>query len=379
MYYKYLSDIFADVLILDSVFFFSAILFLFTTLVSLLFSTYLGLYGIFLLNFISIFFFWISSIMQFNRFFIYNDLLKINLGSWFFMPTGLKITFDFLIDTISISFFLLTLTIALFVYIYAFSYFRYEPLTDRLILFLNLFVLSMLFLVSSGNLIMFFLGWELIGLTSFFLINFWSTRIGTFKSAFKAYSFNKMSDFFLFFSILIIYTVTAQLDIITLLNIFPHFVEVSIYFFFIKINFIEIVSTFLILCAFIKSAQIGFHLWLPDSMEAPVPASSLIHSATLVSAGIFIFLRFNSLFELSIIYYYIVPLVGSLTALYGGACAAFQTDLKKILAYSTISHCGFLVVLCYCKIVEYTILYLYVHGFFKAAVFMCVGNIIRFF
>jgi NADH-quinone oxidoreductase subunit L len=113
-------------------------------------------------------------------------------------------------------------------------------------------------------------------------------------------------------------------------------------------------------------------------MEAPVPASALIHSATLVSAGIFLLLRFTPLFELSSYVYYILPVIGSFTAFFGGVCSAYQSDIKRILAYSTISHCGFLMV-CFCtSSVEYTLLYLYIHGFFKAAVFLCVGNIIRF-
>jgi NADH:ubiquinone oxidoreductase subunit 5 (subunit L)/multisubunit Na+/H+ antiporter MnhA subunit len=113
-------------------------------------------------------------------------------------------------------------------------------------------------------------------------------------------------------------------------------------------------------------------------MEAPVPASALIHSATLVSAGIYLILRFNFLYEISAYSHIILPLVGSLTSFYGGIVAAYQYDIKRILAYSTISHCGFLVVLCSLNCHEYTILYLYVHGFFKAASFLCVGNIIRF-
>jgi len=140
----------------------------------------------------------------------------------------------------------------------------------------------------------------------------------------------------------------------------------------------EILSFFFLICAFIKSAQFGFHVWLPDSMEAPVPASALIHSATLVSAGIFILLRFSSLFEYSVYSYYAVPIMGSFTAFFGGICSCYQSDIKKILAYSTISHCGFLMIAYSTYITEYTILYLYIHGFFKAAVFLCVGNIIRF-
>jgi NADH:ubiquinone oxidoreductase subunit 5 (subunit L)/multisubunit Na+/H+ antiporter MnhA subunit len=112
-------------------------------------------------------------------------------------------------------------------------------------------------------------------------------------------------------------------------------------------------------------------------MEAPVPASSLIHSATLVSAGIFLILRFYPIFEYSYYAFIILPVMGSLTAAYGGLIAAFQSDIKRILAYSTISHCGFLMLLCSYNVNEFVVLYLYVHGFFKASVFMCVGNVIR--
>lgn len=112
-------------------------------------------------------------------------------------------------------------------------------------------------------------------------------------------------------------------------------------------------------------------------MEAPVPASSLIHSATLVSAGVYLILRFNFIFDSTEFVKIIIPLVGSLTAAYGGVCAVAQSDIKKTLAYSTISHCGFLMVCCAVEMNEFTILYLYVHGFFKAGVFMCVGNVLR--
>ena len=145
-----------------------------------------------------------------------------------------------------------------------------------------------------------------------------------------------------------------------------------------EVSFIETISIIIILAAFIKSAQFGMHIWLPDSMEAPVPASALIHSATLVSAGVYLLLRFSPLFELSTYAFYIIPVIGSITAMVGGVSAAYQSDIKKILAYSTISHCGFLMVSFVTSYYEYTLLYLYVHGFFKAAVFLCVGNIIRF-
>ena len=321
--------------------------------------------------------FWVSLILSFKAIFFNQSVYMVKLCSWVFLSTGVKIDYYFLFDTISFSFIFLTTTIALFVFIYAFSYFRYEPLVDRFLLFILSFVISMIFLVSSGNTIMLFLGWELIGLTSFFLINFWTTKTTTLKSAFKAFTFNKISDFFLFMFLVATYGLFYSFDISSINNQAYLYEFSYINIFSVQFNFIEFIALMLIGAAFIKSAQLGGHAWLPDSMEAPVPASSLIHSATLVSAGVYLLLRFNPLFDLTQISKYIIPTVGSLTAAYGGVCAAAQSDIKKTLAYSTISHCGFLMVLCATKMNEYTILYLYVHGFFKAGVFMCVGNVLR--
>ena len=309
--------------------------------------------------------------------FLNQSVFIIKLCSWVFLTINIKIDYYFLIDTISFSFMLLTTTIAFFVYIYAFSYFRYEPLVDRFLLFILSFVISMIFLVTSGNTIMLFLGWELIGFTSFCLINFWTTKSTTLKSAFKAFTFNKVSDFFMFMFLISTFNVYYTFDILSLNYQVFKYESLSIYLFGTSINYLEFVAFMVMGASFIKSAQFGGHAWLPDSMEAPVPASSLIHSATLVSAGVYLILRFNFIFDATQYTKLILPFVGSLTAAYGGVCAAAQSDIKKTLAYSTISHCGFLMVLCSTEMNEFTILYLYVHGFFKAGVFMCVGNVLR--
>lgn len=352
--------------------------FMLTTFISLVLLHYLGIYGVFILNFISLFLLWVSLLYYIPLVFNDNIIYYVSLGRWMYLTQNYRVSFDFLVDSISLSFAFLTLTIALFVYLFTFSYFRYEPLVERLILFLNSFVISMVFLVFSGNFIMLFLGWEMIGLTSFFLINFWSSRVGTLKAAFKAYSFNKVSDLFLFFAIILIFNNLFSLDILVFNNTIHLFKNHYIMFLGLEISLIDAISIFFLGSAFIKSAQFGAHIWLPDSMEAPVPASALIHSATLVSAGIYLLLRFNMLFELSSYCILIIGIVGSITALYGGLVSMFQSDTKRVLAYSTISHCGFLMVIYTTGIVEFTILYLYVHGFFKAATFLCVGNVIRF-
>jgi NADH:ubiquinone oxidoreductase subunit 5 (subunit L)/multisubunit Na+/H+ antiporter MnhA subunit len=147
-------------------------LFLATTIFSILSINYLGLYGVFLLNLITIFSFWLSTLIYVVNIFYKNVYFFASFGKWIFINIDMQITFDILIDNVSLSFLFLTLTIGLFVYIYTFSYFRYEPFVERLLIFLNFFMLSMILLVLSGNFIIIILGWEFIGLTSFFLINF---------------------------------------------------------------------------------------------------------------------------------------------------------------------------------------------------------------
>jgi len=242
------------------VFVYFGLFFFLTTISSLLCSSYLGLYGVFIINLISLTFLWLSFLPYVFHIFSNNLYYYVSFGKWMYLTTNYKVSFDFLFDVVSISFSFLTLTIAQFVYVYTFSYFRYEPLVDRLVLFLNLFIISMVFLVSSGNLINLFLGWEMIGLTSFFLINFWSARVGTLKAAFKAYSFNKTSDLFLFVVIVLIFNTTFTLDIPTIITQVHLYENYTLMIFVWEVNYLEVISLLFLICAFIKSAQFGAHI-----------------------------------------------------------------------------------------------------------------------
>jgi NADH:ubiquinone oxidoreductase subunit 5 (subunit L)/multisubunit Na+/H+ antiporter MnhA subunit len=339
---------------------------------------YFGIYGSFILTIIPLFFAWLYSIITFVKIYESSTIIFINGFKWFYLPGTVQVNFDILIDKLSITYVALILSIGFCVLIYTFSYFRYEPHVERLFLFINLFMISMCILVLGGNLFVLFLGWELIGLTSFFLINFWSTKISTLKAAFKAFLFNKISDLGILIFILLNILLIGESNILVLNSLFINFVDYKISILNNNISLIEFLAFFLMLSAFIKSAQFGFHVWLPDSMEAPVPASALIHSATLVSAGVFLLLRFSFLIELTTVTLYWILITSSITAALGGIGACFQSDIKRVLAYSTISHCGFLIFLSCFFNLEVVLLYLCVHGFFKALVFMCVGNVIRF-
>ncbi len=346
--------------------------------VALAAPNYFGLYGAFLLTLLPLVFAWFYSILTFINIYNTSKIVFINGFKWFYLPGTVQVNFDILIDKLSITYVALILSIGMCVLLYTFSYFRYEPHVERLFLFINLFMISMCILVIGGNLFVLFLGWELIGLTSFFLINFWSTKISTLKAAFKAFIFNKISDLGILIFISLNLLTIGEYNILTLNTVFSNFIDYKVNIIGLQISYIEFLSFFLMLSAFIKSAQFGFHIWLPDSMEAPVPASALIHSATLVSAGVFLLLRFSFLIELTSTTLYWILITSSLTAALGGIGACFQSDAKRILAYSTISHCGFLIFLSCFFNLEVVLLYLCVHGFFKALVFMCVGNVIRF-
>lgn len=291
--------------------------------------------------------------------------LKLNNINW------LNINYEILLKTSTLSFLfaLLVSVIGLATNFYILNYFKFEERGEEFILLINWFEFSMIFLVLSNNFFSILLGWELIGLTSFLLINFWRFKITTLGCSFKAFTFNKVSDIFLMISFCLLWNAYKTSDIDTLLQL-------------IQLNPTNHSQTLYwsLICLFIassiKSAQILGHLWLPDSMEAPVPASSLIHSATLVSAGIYLLLKFQPLISVTnmtnFIFFY-----GSLTAAFGGVVAAAQSDMKKLLAFSTISHCGFIVASLGLNNFIVTVTYLYLHGLFKAVTFFCAGSIIK--
>lgn len=337
---------------------------------------YIGVKGFWLINVLGSSIFLINLLSAFNHIVYYNQQTTQILPLWGKFNHLVEINFCIFIDYISYNFSALTAIIALTAYAYSIVYMRFETNIIYFIFLLKLFVLSMITLVWAGNWITFIFGWEMIGISSFLLINFWVNKITTLKSAFKAFTFNKFSDVCLIIGFLLILNINGMFFTTYFYNLnLLTYNYLSIMNF--KCNLIDVIIVFLILCSFCKSAQFGFHFWLPDSMEAPVPASALIHSATLVSAGIYLLLRYNILIQYSNIGWYIILLTSSFTSFYGAIIAAFQTDGKKILAYSTISHCGFLMVsiLLYNPII--TLLYLIGHGIFKSASFMCIGNLIQ--
>ena len=296
----------------------------------------------------------------------FHDLtVFINFGTLFNVSPTYSVSLTFYIDFISINFAALIFFITFVTILYVVNYFKHEPELTKLMYLLLLFSLSMVGVVLASNSVLFFFFWEMIGISSFLLINFFHLRISVNFSAYKAFIFNKISDGFVLFYI--IYKETSFIDDITLYT----------GDFYVDKPVVGVLC--LVIAGSCKSAQLGLHVWLPESMEAPVPASALIHSATLVSAGVYLLLRIHDALVMQTYLLSFLYLWYSLTALYGGFVAAYQVDLKKLLAYSTISHCGFLCISALSGNIHATIIYLFLHGFFKAASFMLVGFFINCF
>lgn len=291
--------------------------------------------------------------------------------SFFPLAAPTLIQFDFY----SLTFITLTLTISTFIIPFSLKYIKHEEDANRFYFLLNAFVGSMVLLLSASSWWLLLLGWELIGWFSYFLINFYKNNKTVFKASKKALVFNKISDFGLYIFLLSMFSVPVE-------NI-KEYVSFWEGLELVVRNdtthpLIYIGLTGAIVCAFCKSAQGFFYFWLPDSMEAPVPASALIHSATLVSAGVYLLGRLTPILQHYPAVHSIILVTGLITAAFGALSACYQTDIKRILAFSTISHCGVLMVLVLPQTHSYMLLYLVVHGLFKSLSFKVAGELILY-
>lgn len=277
-------------------------------------------------------------------------------------------------DSLTASMLVVITTISFLVHLYSTEYMSHDPFLPRFLSFLSLFTFFMIILVTADNFLQLFLGWEGVGLCSYLLINFWFTRILANKAAIKAMLMNRIADVFFVFAICLSFIVlgTSDYAVIFLQKSFPIFS-----FGLLNCSSVDFFCFFLLFGAIGKSAQLGFHTWLPDAMEGPTPVSSLLHAATMVTAGVFLVLRCNSLFEDSSIFLPIIALFGGLTAFFSAFTALFQWDLKKVIAYSTCSQLGYMFLACGFSFYSVALFHLFNHAFFKALLFLSAGAIIH--
>jgi NADH-quinone oxidoreductase subunit L len=285
-----------------------------------------------------------------------------------------KLEIGFLIDPLSAMMMVVVTSVSLMVHIYTIGYMADDPGYQRFFSYISLFTFSMLMLVMSNNMVQLFFGWEAVGLVSYLLIGFWYTRPTAIFANMKAFLINRVGDFGFVLGIGLLFAYTGTM----------HYGEV-----FEQADKLAgmtlpgsdwMLLTVACICLFIgamgKSAQVPLHAWLPDSMEGPTPISALIHAATMVTAGIFMVARFSPLFELSDVALSFIIIIGAIGALFLGILGIIQNDIKRVVAYSTLSQLGYMTVALGASAYSVAIFHLMTHAFFKALLFLGAGSVI---
>ncbi|WP_238877048.1 NADH-quinone oxidoreductase subunit L [Achromobacter xylosoxidans] len=285
-----------------------------------------------------------------------------------------KLEIGFLIDPLSAMMMVVVTSVSLMVHIYTIGYMADDPGYQRFFSYISLFTFSMLMLVMSNNMVQLFFGWEAVGLVSYLLIGFWYTRPTAIFANMKAFLINRVGDFGFVLGIGLLFAYAGTM----------HYGEV-----FAQADKLSkltlpgsdwMLLTVACICLFIgamgKSAQVPLHAWLPDSMEGPTPISALIHAATMVTAGIFMVARFSPLFELSDTALSFIIVIGAIGALFLGILGIIQNDIKRVVAYSTLSQLGYMTVALGASAYSVAIFHLMTHAFFKALLFLGAGSVI---
>lgn len=291
----------------------------------------------------------------------------------------LNLKFTFLFDPLTAVMSLLITFITLLVMIYSYGYLNEDPSLVKFLSYLNFFAFTMLTLVTAGNYVQLFIGWEGVGLASYFLISFWNTRNEATKGGLKAVIINRIGDLFFMFALALMWTLFKSFDFALTSHITTSMTEenVTIYFGDYSISLLTLLGVCLFIAACAKSAQLFFHTWLPDAMEGPTPVSSLLHSATMVTAGVFLIIRSSFIFAALPNISLIMTCLGVLTGIVSGLTGLTQYDLKKIIAYSTCSQLGFMIATCGLGHYNFALFHLVTHAFFKCSLFLCSGSIIH--
>lgn len=309
----------------------------------------------------------ISSLLSFvlcYEILINGSTVYIELGRW--IESDLLITnFGLQFDMVTAVMLIVVLTISGLVHVYSISYMREDPHLPRFMSYLSLFTFFMLVLVTSNNYVQLFIGWEGVGICSYLLINFWFTRIQANKAAIKAMLINRIGDIGLMLAIILIWKEFGAVDYCSLFSALS------------SSSACTWICVLLTIGAVGKSAQLGLHTWLPDAMEGPTPVSALIHAATMVTAGVVLIIRSAPLFDYSPTATIIVGLIGSLTAFFAATVGLVQSDIKKVIAYSTCSQLGYMVMACGTASCLSSLYHLLTHAFFKALLFLGAGSIIH--
>lgn len=281
------------------------------------------------------------------------------------------------LDSLSVAMLTMVSSISLLVHIYSVGYMSHDTMpTYRFFAYLSLFTFSMIALITSNNLIQLFFGWEGVGLCSYLLIGYWYTRPAAISAAIKAFVVNRIADLFFLVGICLLFITTGSVFYSDIFQKLPDIAQLHYHLFGVDFQIYEFITFLLFVGAMGKSAQLFFHVWLPDAMEGPTPVSALIHAATMVTAGIFLMARMSPLVELAPHVKLFIIIIGSVTALFAGSVALVQPDIKKSIAYSTCSQLGYMFVAVGVGTYQIAVFHLTTHAFFKALLFLGAGSVI---
>ncbi len=292
---------------------------------------------------------------------------------------SLEVNWSMKIDPLSSVMLVVVTSISSLVHIYSIGYMSHDPHKPRFMAYLSLFTFAMLMLVTSDNFIQLFFGWEGVGLCSYFLIGFWFKRDRANAAAIKAFLVNRVGDFGFALGIFLIFYLFGSVNYSEVFELIPTIVDKNLNFLGINIDAIDLICLLLFVGAMGKSAQILLHTWLPDAMEGPTPVSALIHAATMVTAGVFLVVRCSPIYEYSELALNIITIVGMSTAFFAATVALVQTDIKKIIAYSTCSQLGYMFFATGVGAYNVAMFHLFTHAFFKALLFLGSGSVIHAF
>ena len=317
---------------------------------------------------------------------VFADVLKGNtfngpLYTWM-VSGGVRFEVGFLIDTLTVTMMLVVTSVSLMVHIYTVGYMHDDPGYQRFFSYISLFTFSMLMLVMSNNFLQLFFGWEAVGLVSYLLIGFWYKKPTAIFANMKAFLVNRVGDLGFLLGIALVLAYTGSLDYATVFKTAPSLANIKLYVFPFLSPEYGIASLMTVTCILLfigamgKSAQVPLHVWLPDSMEGPTPISALIHAATMVTAGIFMVSRMSPLFEMSTTALSFVLIIGATTALFMGFLGIVQYDIKRVVAYSTLSQLGYMTVALGVSAYSAAMFHLVTHAFFKALLFLAAGSVI---
>ena len=292
---------------------------------------------------------------------------------------SLDVNWSMKIDPLSAVMLVVVTSVSSLVHIYSIGYMSHDPHKPRFMAYLSLFTFAMLMLVTSDNFIQLFFGWEGVGLCSYFLIGFWFKKDTANSAAIKAFLVNRVGDFGFALGIFLIFYLFGTVNYTEVFELIPTIVDKNLLFLGININAIDLICLLLFVGAMGKSAQILLHTWLPDAMEGPTPVSALIHAATMVTAGVFLVVRCSPIYEYSELALNLITVVGMSTAFFAATVALVQTDIKKIIAYSTCSQLGYMFFAAGVGAYNVAMFHLFTHAFFKALLFLGSGSVIHAF